>query len=120
MQKLQHRYLLPLVGDTVKAMLRQPRHPGVGLLMHTALNAPIFSARALLSPDTYRALKANHRPIVNGREIIEEHARTLAQLLLPQFIEPPIGVPQPTTISVSSVLPPELMGDAMDKHFASA
>lgn len=106
---VQQRFLLPLVGPSVSAMIEQVAHSGIRLLMHSALDALVLEVEVPVPHDIHATLRAHHQGIDEPHEILREQANTLAMLLDPNFLTPIEGLPAPSTVSVSSVLPVELV-----------
>ncbi|MBA2962127.1 MULTISPECIES: hypothetical protein [Ramlibacter] len=106
-KKVQHRIVLPLAGAFVGSLLAGIPHSSVGLVMHTGLPTPFLEARLSISDDMLSDLREKHNTAVDEGRLIEEHARALAHILAPSSLDPAHGMPRPTTISVSSVLPLE-------------
>lgn len=106
---VQQRFLLPLVGPSVGAMIDQVAHRGIRLLMHSALDAPVLEVEVPVPLDIHATLRAHHQAIEDPHKILREQAQALAMLLDPNFLTRVKGLPRPSTVSVSSVLPVELV-----------
>jgi hypothetical protein len=119
---MQHRFLLPLIGPFVRDLIEDlPRH-GLGLLMHAELQEPFWEVHMSVPLDMCTGLRQGHQEMADDERVITDHALMVARVLNPTFMEAPASCGAPELVSVTSVLPPEMMErtprmkDAMHAH----
>lgn len=107
--QIEHRCVVPLVGPTLRECIAQGSLSSVVITSRSAPDAsPVLSVPLALSPGTFAELNLRHRQRFEPLKVISEQAAAIAQLLAPDFITRPAYQPQPGSISVCSILPPEL------------
>lgn len=105
----QHRFLLPLVGCAVFDLIDELPHHGLGLLMHAGLHEPFLEVHLSVPLDLCAGLRRRHHASADHEQVATDHAVMVAHTLSAPFLEPPPSCLAPSTVCVTSVLPPDLM-----------
>ncbi|GAB3766249.1 hypothetical protein GCM10028796_25190 [Ramlibacter monticola] len=109
---IQHRFFLPLVGTLVAELLADMRGKNLRLLMAAGTSVAAVDVRVPVSPQLRAALESKHQLAADRESVLPDVVLTAARLLAPDGLRPDNPGNKPTSISVTAVLPPELLGHA--------
>jgi hypothetical protein len=109
-QEFQHRFFLPLVAPSVGVLVADMSREDLHLLMAADPAIPALDARVPV-PRHLRATLANmHQPAFDREVVLRDVVLTAASLLDPDALKPANPRSPPTSVSVTAVLPTELVG----------
>lgn len=108
--EIQHRFLVPLVGQAVGGVIADSAFERLHLLMQagpvaTALKVPFYGL-----PSLALALASRYDPVANAMAVLEDVVIAAASLLVSTAISSILYQNKATEVSVTVVLPPELLG----------
>ena len=116
-ERVQHRLLLPLVGDTVQAFVRATGSHNVKLYFSAGGLVEDSVAKSVqLSAEHRQALRRDHTPLHDPLALTQEILILTVQLLMSQAISPPSGMELPVDVFLTAVSPPELADWAAREH----
>lgn len=107
--EIEHRFFLPLVAPSVWSLLNDVRREDLHLLMDAGPAVPALSAGVPVTRSLRNTLVKLHRPDFDRNEALRDVVLTAANLLLPDGLKPVNPGVSPSSVSVTAVLPPELV-----------
>lgn len=107
---MQHRFFLPLVAPSLAALIADMSREDLHLVMDAGPSVPVLDAHVPV-PRHLRATLANmHQSTFDRDVVLRDVVLTAASLLEPDALKPANFGNPPTSVSVTAVLPTELVG----------
>jgi hypothetical protein len=107
---IQHRFFLPLVAPSVAVLIADMSREDLHLLMDAGPSIPALDSHVPVTRDFHATLAQMHQPDFDREVVLRDVVLTAASLLHPEALKPANLRSPPTTVSVTAVLPTELVG----------
>lgn len=108
---IQHRFFLPLVAPSVGALVADMSREDLHLLMDAGPSVPALNAHVPVRQHLRATLATMHQPVFDREVVLRDVILTAASLLDPGALKPANPRSPPTSVSVTAVLPTELVPD---------
>lgn len=107
---IQHRFFLPLVAPSVAVLVADMSREDLHLLMDVGPSVPVLDSHVPVTRHLRATLANMHQPVFDREVVLRDVVLTAASLLDPHALEPANPRSRPTSVSVTAVLPTELVG----------
>lgn len=109
-REIQHRFFLPLVAPSVAVLIADMSREDLHLLLDAGPSIPALDSHVPVPRDFRATLADMHQPAFDREVVLRDVVLTAASLLDPDALKPANPRSPPTSVSVTAVLPTELMG----------
>jgi hypothetical protein len=106
----QHRFFLPLVAPSVAELVADMSREDLHLVMDAGPSIPALDSHVPVPKHLRAMLATMHQPTFDREVVLRDVVLTAASLLEPDALKPANPRSPPTSVSVTVVLPTELVG----------
>lgn len=107
---VQHRFFLPLVAPSVAVLVTDMSREDLHLFMDAGPSVSALDSRVPVPRHLRATLAKMHQPAFDKEVVLRDVVLTAARLLEPDALKPANPRSPPTSVSVTAVLPTELVG----------